>query len=101
MRCDPGPMLALKAVEHLARWRGAQVGVEAAEAFCLLRQLGMTSDPDSLRRFVVHWQRPCDALPHPGSRAAASRGGGDISLSPSIRRSDRPAGAGVPGLGPA
>ena len=31
---------SLKAVEHLGRWRGAQVGVEAAEAFCLLRQLG-------------------------------------------------------------
>ena len=31
---------SLKAVEHLARWRGAQGGVEAAEAFCLLRQLG-------------------------------------------------------------
>ena len=30
---------SLVAVEHLARWRGAQVGVEAAEAFCLLRQL--------------------------------------------------------------
>lgn len=30
---------SLKALEHLARWRGAQVGVEAAEAFCLLRQL--------------------------------------------------------------
>ena len=30
---------SLKAVEHLARWRGAQVGFEAAEAFCLLRQL--------------------------------------------------------------
>jgi N-acetylglucosamine malate deacetylase 1 len=30
---------SIKAVEHLARWRGAQVGVEAAEAFCLLRQL--------------------------------------------------------------
>ncbi len=30
---------SLAAVEHLARWRGAQVGVEAAEAFCLLRQL--------------------------------------------------------------
>lgn len=29
----------LEAVEHLERWRGAQVGVEAAEAFCLLRQL--------------------------------------------------------------
>ena len=31
---------SIEAVEHLARWRGAQVGVEAAEAFCLLRQLG-------------------------------------------------------------
>ena len=30
---------SIKAVEHLARWRGAQVGVEAAEVFCLLRQL--------------------------------------------------------------
>ena len=30
---------SLEAVEHLARWRGAQVGVEAAEAFSLLRQL--------------------------------------------------------------
>ena len=30
---------SFEAVEHLARWRGAQVGVEAAEAFCLLRQL--------------------------------------------------------------
>ena len=30
---------SLDAVEHLSRWRGAQVGVEAAEAFCLLRQL--------------------------------------------------------------
>jgi LmbE family N-acetylglucosaminyl deacetylase len=30
---------SLEAVEHLARWRGAQVGVQAAEAFCLLRQL--------------------------------------------------------------
>lgn len=30
---------SLEAVEHLARLRGAQVGVEAAEAFCLLRQL--------------------------------------------------------------
>jgi LmbE family N-acetylglucosaminyl deacetylase len=30
---------SIEAVEHLARWRGAQVGVEAAEAFCLLRQL--------------------------------------------------------------
>lgn len=31
---------SLEALEHLARWRGAQVGVEAAEAFCLLRNLG-------------------------------------------------------------
>lgn len=30
---------SIQALEHLARWRGAQVGVEAAEAFCLLRQL--------------------------------------------------------------
>jgi len=30
---------SLEALEHLACWRGAQVGVEAAEAFCLLRQL--------------------------------------------------------------
>jgi len=30
---------SLEALEHLARWRGAQVGVEAAEAFFLLRQL--------------------------------------------------------------
>jgi N-acetylglucosamine malate deacetylase 1 len=30
---------SIEALEHLTRWRGAQVGVEAAEAFCLLRQL--------------------------------------------------------------
>jgi LmbE family N-acetylglucosaminyl deacetylase len=30
---------SMEALEHLARWRGAQVGLEAAEAFCLLRQL--------------------------------------------------------------
>jgi len=30
---------SLEGLEHLARWRGAQVGVQAAEAFCLLRQL--------------------------------------------------------------
>lgn len=30
---------SLEAVGHQARWRGAQVGVEAAEAFCLLRHL--------------------------------------------------------------
>ena len=28
---------SIEALEHLARWRGAQMGVEAAEAFCLLR----------------------------------------------------------------
>ena len=30
---------SLKAIEHLARWRGAQVGVDAAESFQLLRHL--------------------------------------------------------------
>ncbi len=30
---------SLDALEHLAHWRGAHVGVAAAEAFCLLRQL--------------------------------------------------------------
>jgi LmbE family N-acetylglucosaminyl deacetylase len=30
---------SMAALEHLARWRGAQVGVDAAEAFCLLRQM--------------------------------------------------------------
>lgn len=30
---------SVKAVEHLARVRGSQVGIDAAEAFCLLRQL--------------------------------------------------------------
>jgi LmbE family N-acetylglucosaminyl deacetylase len=30
---------SIEALEHLARWRGSQMGVEAAEAFCLLRQL--------------------------------------------------------------
>jgi len=30
---------SIQALEHQARWRGAQVGVHAAEAFCLLRQL--------------------------------------------------------------
>ena len=30
---------SVETLEHLARWRGAQVGVGAAEAFCLLRQL--------------------------------------------------------------
>jgi len=32
---------SIEAVEHLARWRGAQVGVKAAEAFCLLRELAV------------------------------------------------------------
>ena len=30
---------SIKAVEHLARLRGSQVGVEAAEAFILVRSL--------------------------------------------------------------
>ena len=30
---------SIESLEHLARWRGAQVGVKAAEAFCLLRQI--------------------------------------------------------------
>ena len=30
---------SVEALEHLARLRGSQIGVEAAEAFCLLRQL--------------------------------------------------------------
>ena len=30
---------SLQALQHLAKWRGAQVGVDAAEAFSLLRQL--------------------------------------------------------------
>jgi LmbE family N-acetylglucosaminyl deacetylase len=30
---------SLKAIEHLARWRGATVGVEAAEAFALIRRI--------------------------------------------------------------
>jgi LmbE family N-acetylglucosaminyl deacetylase len=30
---------SIESLEHLARWRGAQVGVEAAEAFCLLRHI--------------------------------------------------------------
>lgn len=38
MRDWPHPR-SLKAVEHLARWRGASAGVEAAEAFVLLRQV--------------------------------------------------------------
>ena len=34
---------SLEALEHLARWRGAQVGVEAAEAFWLLREVSWNS----------------------------------------------------------
>jgi N-acetylglucosamine malate deacetylase 1 len=30
---------SLQAVEHLAKWRGASVGVPAAEAFMLVRNL--------------------------------------------------------------
>ena len=30
---------SIEAVEYLARWRGAQLGVHAAEAFCLMRSL--------------------------------------------------------------
>ena len=30
---------SIEAIEYLVRWRGAQVGVNAAEAFCLLRNL--------------------------------------------------------------
>ncbi len=30
---------SIKALEHLARWRGASVGVEAAEAFMLVREI--------------------------------------------------------------
>jgi len=38
MRTWPHPR-SLKAVEHLARWRGSSVGCEAAEAFILLREV--------------------------------------------------------------
>lgn len=38
MRAYPHPR-SVKAVEHLARWRGASVGVDAAEAFELGREL--------------------------------------------------------------
>ena len=30
---------SVKAIEHFVRWRGAQVGCEAAEAFCCLRNI--------------------------------------------------------------
>ena len=30
---------SIKALEHLARWRGASMGVEAAEAFMLIRDI--------------------------------------------------------------
>ena len=38
LRAFPHPR-SLKAVEHLARWRGANIGVQAAEAFMLGRKL--------------------------------------------------------------
>jgi len=38
LRCWPHPR-SIKAVKHQARYRGAQVGVDAAEAFILLRNL--------------------------------------------------------------
>jgi N-acetylglucosamine malate deacetylase 1 len=38
MRAWPHPR-SFEAVEHLARWRGATIGVEAAEAFVLLRNV--------------------------------------------------------------
>ena len=38
MRAWPHPR-SLKAIEHLARWRGASVGCEAAEAFILIREI--------------------------------------------------------------
>ncbi|MAV65266.1 MAG: GlcNAc-PI de-N-acetylase [Candidatus Marinimicrobia bacterium] len=31
---------SLKAVDHLAKWRGATVGIEAAEAFMLIKKIG-------------------------------------------------------------
>lgn len=43
MRDWPHPR-SLKAVEHLARWRGAQVGCDAAEAFMLLRHVDRDAD---------------------------------------------------------
>lgn len=39
MRPWPHPR-SVQAVEHLARWRGATAGVEMAEAFMLLREIG-------------------------------------------------------------
>lgn len=38
MRDWPHPR-SLRAIEHLARWRGATIGVEAAEAFVLIRNI--------------------------------------------------------------
>ena len=38
MRQWPHPR-SLDSVEHFTRWRGAQVGIEAAEAFSLLRSI--------------------------------------------------------------
>lgn len=48
MRDWPHPR-SLKAVEHLARWRGASVGTEAAEAFMLLRNVERGSGRDAGR----------------------------------------------------
>ncbi len=30
---------SIEAIEHLARWRGASVGCEAAESFILVREI--------------------------------------------------------------
>ena len=30
---------SIKAVEHLARWRGSSIGSEAAEAFMVIREI--------------------------------------------------------------
>ena len=59
-------MLVHRAVEHLARWRGAQVGVEAAKRFVC----GVCCDTysDSLRCVTGNWRWPCDSVPQPGTR---------------------------------
>jgi len=41
MRDWPHPR-SLRAVEHLARWRGATIGTDAAEAYVLMRQIDRT-----------------------------------------------------------
>lgn len=40
MRLFPHPR-SYEAVEHLAKWRGAQSGTSCAEAFCIIRQLSL------------------------------------------------------------